>query len=323
VPLLGGPARPNAALIVRRAALARRRSLSWQTGALVALAGGAWWLTVRDAEGMPLMPGTMGLSAAAFIGMWVPMMAAMMLPAVAPVASLYAHTIRTRPARLGAFTLGYLVVWAGTALPALGLAWLAGRLSSDHPDAARAAAAGVFALCGLYQFSPLKRRCLRHCRSPLGQLVRYASYGGRLRDLRVGLHHGAFCLGCCWALFLILIAVGAMNVPAMLGLVIVVLLEKLWSHGEVVTRVVGAAALAMAVAVVWVPRLTPGLRGSAGAGMAGMSGATTPEGRMAPGAAMRPAPARVSARHLSQVDADASLQAGVHLLVRERVSPGS
>jgi predicted metal-binding membrane protein len=223
---------------------------------------------------MGVMAGTMGLGPAAFVAMWTPMMAAMMLPAVAPVASLYARSVRERRVpRLAAFGLGYLAVWAAAGLPAYGLASLFGRLAEDHPGVARVVAVGVLALTGVYQFTPLKAFCLRNCRAPFGLFMRYASYRGPLRDLRVGLHHGAYCLGCCWPWFVVLIAVGVMNLAAMVALAAVVVLEKLWSHGEAFSRVVGVAALGLAVAAIWVPRLTPGLRsdgGMAGPAMGGM-----------------------------------------------------
>jgi predicted metal-binding membrane protein len=115
----------------------------------------------------------------------------------------------------------------------------------------------VFASCGVYQLTPLKSRCLKHCRSPLSLLLHYGAYRGALRDVRAGVHHGAFCLCCCWSLMALFVVVGVMNLAAM-----VVLAEKLWVHGEVLARVVGIAALALAVAVIWVPALAPGLHGA-------------------------------------------------------------
>ena len=95
--------------------------------------------------------------------------------------------------------------------------------------------------------------------SPLGLLLHYGSYRGRFRDLRVGAHHGGYCLGCCWALMVILVAVGVVNVAAMVGLAALVLIEKVWVRGPVVGRIAGAAALALAVATIWLPWLAPGL----------------------------------------------------------------
>jgi predicted metal-binding membrane protein len=188
------------------------------------------------------------------------MMAAMMLPSVTPTASLYARTFRdNRAVRIAGLVVGYLAVWAAAGLPAYGLARLAGWLTGQHPGAAHVMTVAVFAVCGIYQLSPLKDRCLAHCRSPLGLLLHYGSYRGRSRDLRVGAHHGGYCLGCCWGLMVLLIAVGLMNVIAMVGLAALVLIEKLWRWGPAAGRLAGVAALALAAATIWLPWLAPGL----------------------------------------------------------------
>jgi predicted metal-binding membrane protein len=243
-----GLARPRPGLAAREAAV------------LLILAAGAWAATVAFARGMAGMPGTMGLGVAAFVPVWTLMMAAMMLPSVTPTATLYAKTVqRHRAARIAGLVAGYLAVWAAAGLPAYGLAWLTGWLTGTHATAAHIMAVAVFAVCGIYQLSSLKDRCLAHCRSPLGLLLHYGSYRGRLRDLRVGAHHGGYCLGCCWALMVILIAVGVMNVAAMAGLAAVVLTEKVSPRGPAIGRLAGAAALALAVATIWLPWLAPGL----------------------------------------------------------------
>jgi len=244
-------ARPGLA----RPGLARR-----DAALLLIAAAGAWAATVALARGMAGMTGTMGLGLVAFVPVWTLMMAAMMLPSVTPVATLYARTVQgNRSARIAGLVLGYLGVWAAAGLPAFGLAWLAGWLTGRHPGAAHLAAVAVFAACGVYQLTGLKDRCLARCRSPLALLLHYGSYRGRLRDLRTGVHHGGFCLGCCWALMVILIAVGVMNVAAMIGLAALVLTEKTWSRGRAAGRLAGVAALALAVAIVWFPWLAPGL----------------------------------------------------------------
>ena len=225
---------------------------------LLIVAAGAWAGTVALARGMAGMTGTMGLGLVAFVPVWTLMMAAMMLPSVTPVATLYARAVQ-RPARIAGLMVGYLAVWAAAGLPAFGLAWLAGWMAGQHARAAHIAAVAVFAMCGVYQLTPLKDRCLAHCRSPLGLLLHYGSYRGRLRDLRVGVHHGGYCLGCCWALMVILVAVGVMNVAAMVGLAALVLIEKTWRWGPAVGRLAGVAALALAVAIIWFPWLAPGL----------------------------------------------------------------
>jgi len=231
-----------------------------EAGLLLIVAAGAWAGTVLLARGMAGMSGTMGLDLAAFVLVWTLMMAAMMLPSVTPLASLYARTVQSnRMARIAALVAGYLAVWALAGVPAFGLAWLAGWMTGKHPGAAHVLAVAVFAACGVYQLSRLKDRCLAHCRSPIALLLHYGSYRGRTRDLRTGAHHGAYCLGCCGALMVILVAVGVMNVAAMVGLAAVVLVEKTWRWGVIAGRVFGVAALGLAVAIIWLPWLAPGL----------------------------------------------------------------
>jgi predicted metal-binding membrane protein len=239
------------------------RRLTPQAAVLLLVAAVAWLVTVGRVGSMAGMTGTMGLGLAAFVGMWTLMMAAMMLPSVAPVASMYQRSVRSyRPLRLAGFSAGYLLAWAGAGVPAYLLTVLVARLVDGHPVWTTAAAVVVFAACGVYQLTPLKSRCLKHCRSPLSLLLHYGSYQGALRDVRAGAHHGAWCLGCCWSLMALFVVLGVMNVAAMVVLAVVVLVEKLWVHGEVLARVVGVAALALAVAVIWLPALAPGLHGT-------------------------------------------------------------
>jgi predicted metal-binding membrane protein len=236
------------------------RRLTPQAAVLLLLAAVAWLITLGPAGSMRGMTGTMGLGLPAFVGMWTLMMAAMMLPSVAPVASMYQRSISShRALRLAGFTAGYLIAWAGAGIPAYILTDLIARLVSDHPAWATAVAVAVFAACGIYQLTSLKTRCLRHCRSPLSLLLHYGSYQGRLRDVRAGVHHGAYCLGCCWSLMAVFVVVGVANVAAMVVLAAVVLVEKLWVHGEGFARAVGVVSLVLAVAVIWVPGIAPGL----------------------------------------------------------------
>ena len=250
----------NGSAQLARPSLARR-----EAALLLIAAAGAWVATVALARGMAGMTGTMGLGLVVFVPVWTLMMAAMMLPSVTPTATLYAGTIPgsgaagRRAARIAGLVVGYLGVWAAAGLPAYGLAWLAGWLTGRHPGAAHITAVAVFAVAGAYQLSRLKDRCLARCRSPLGLLLHYGSYRGRLRDLRVGAHHGGYCLGCCWALMVILIAVGVMNVAAMVGLAALVLIEKTWTRGPAAGRLAGTAVLALALATIWLPWLAPGL----------------------------------------------------------------
>jgi predicted metal-binding membrane protein len=232
-----------------------------ETAVLLLVAAAAWAVTLVLARGMAGMAGTMGLSFLLFVAVWTLMMAAMMLPSVAPTASVYARSISApRTARLTGLIAGYLAVWAVAGLPAYGLAGLTGWLDNHHAGVAHGLAVAAFAVCGVYQLTGLKNRCLAHCRSPFGLLLQYGSFRGRTRDFRVGAHHGAYCLGCCWALMVILIAVGVMNVVAMVALAVVILAEKTSARGTTIARLAGLAALCLALATVWLPWLAPGLQ---------------------------------------------------------------
>jgi predicted metal-binding membrane protein len=243
------------------------------------LAGGAlaWTATARGALEMGNGPGTMGLGLAGFMLLWLEMMAAMMLPSAAPVGSLYLRSVRSgstglvRALRGGGLIVGYLGAWTALGLLAFPAAWAAGRLAAEAPAAAGWVGAATLATAGLYQLTPLKDRCLSHCRSPLGFLLRFGAYSGRLRDVRVGLYHGAYCVGCCWALFAVLIAVGVMNLAWMGGLAVVIFLEKTWRFGRPLGIAFGIALLAVAFFVPAHPELVPGLHQGGDGGTMGMT----------------------------------------------------
>jgi predicted metal-binding membrane protein len=206
----------------------------------------AWGAVVVQARGTMAMGGTMGLGLLAFVPLWTLMMAAMMLPSVAPVAVLYERSVSdNRILRLAMFAAGYVVVWGLAGIPAFAIASYASFVSMDHP----------------YQLSPLKDRCLGHCRAPFSLLMHYANFHGPLRDLRAGTHHALYCVGCCWALMLVLVVAGIMNLLVMVVLAAVILVEKYWSRGPAFSRVVAAAAVVLAVAAIWVPALSPDLGG--------------------------------------------------------------
>ncbi|HEY6316580.1 MAG TPA: DUF2182 domain-containing protein [Acidimicrobiia bacterium] len=243
-------------------------------GVLVLVAAAcAWLITLIVSDDMGAMPGTMGLNLAGFVGVWTVMTAAMMLPLVTSLASMYERSLLAgRGWRLGAFVAGYLLVWVAAGAPAFGLAVLVGDVAPRSRGSATATAVIIFAACGLYQLTPLKDRCLARCRASLHHLRQYASWRGRLRDLRVGLYHGAYSLGCCWALMVVLLAFGMMNVAAMLVLAAMMSIEKVFVRGEALSRLVGVLALGLAFAVIWAPGLAPGLHppSVAASHMAGM-----------------------------------------------------
>jgi predicted metal-binding membrane protein len=221
---------------------------------LLALAVAGWWWSVRMAQDAGSGAGGMtgmqaGVSAGAFVVAWIAMMAAMMLPAVLPVVKLYARAAaRGRAAPTGFFVLGYLAVWAAMAAPAY-FAWRAldDPLTMGRPWVARVAGA-TFLAAAVWQLTPLKTVCLRHCRSPLGFFLRF---GGKIRRplgaARMGAAHGTFCLGCCWAIFAVLVALGTMNLAWMVGLTVVIVLERNSRHGHAVSIAAGAAFAVMGV----------------------------------------------------------------------------
>ncbi len=232
------------------------RRLNRRTIIILTVAALAWAAVIAYARHMGNGVGTMGLSLVGFMAMWSLMMTAMMLPAVAPVASLYARTIGSdRPQRLIVFVGGYLAVWAAAGVPT----YVALRLIDEHvansAAAMRTVSVVLLTLAGIYQLTPLKGVCLRHCRSPLNQLLQYGNIKGRAKDLKAAFHHAGFCLGCCWMLMALFIAFGVMNVWAMLGLAVIVIAEKVLRHGETIGRFAGAAFVVLAVLVAASPRV--------------------------------------------------------------------
>ncbi|KOY55884.1 DUF2182 domain-containing protein [Streptomyces sp. XY332] len=242
---------------------ARQLALAWFVMGSIALL--AWVLVVDQARDMGVQPGTMGMGIPLFLLLWLVMMIAMMFPSVAPVAITWARAIgrqsagAVRAARTAQFVAGYLLAWTVFGLIAYGLLAATGALVDEHAGAGRWIGAGAFLIAGLYQFSPLKNLCLRHCRSPMGQLVRYAGFRPMARDLRVGAHHGAYCVGCCWGLMIVLIPLGVMNVLAMAAVALVIFVEKLWRLGPVFSAAIGITFLVLAVLAPFQPWLLPGL----------------------------------------------------------------
>lgn len=242
----------------------RDLALAWSL--VVVIAALAWVLTVGQARDMGVEPGTMGMALPLFLVLWVTMTAAMMLPSMAPVALTWVRSIGrrasgwARAARTAEFMGGYLLVWAAFGLLAYGALALTGGLVADRPDAGRWIGATSFALAGLYQLGPLKGVCLRHCRDPMSQLLHYAGFRPPARDLRVGLHHGAYCVGCCAGLMVVLVPLGMMNVAAMAGLAVVIFAEKLWRHGPLLGRTAGVVLLVLAVLAPFQSWLLPGLQ---------------------------------------------------------------
>jgi predicted metal-binding membrane protein len=234
---------------------------------LLSAAALAWYTVIRQAAamaGMPVGPAQMG--AVAFLAMWVVMMVAMMFPTIAPMVLTHRLVARRRGDRWHAsvaFVAGYLLVWGLVGLlPTGGFLAFQGlaSTSSVQPWLPYAAGTGL-AIAGLYQFTPVKRACLKHCRTPLDFVLEHDFGGGSRSALQAGIYHGAYCLGCCWALMSVLVVVGFMNLAWMAALAAVFLVEKNLRHGPVVNRVVGATLLLMGAAVALHPELLTLLAG--------------------------------------------------------------
>ena len=188
--------------------------------------------------------------------MWWAMMLAMMLPSAAPTLLLFARVNRDKAGGpplvpTGVFAAGYLLVWGGFSLLAVALQWGLERarlLSPMLETTDRWLGAAILIAAGLWQLTPLKARCLRQCRSPLGFLLtRWRP--GRGGALRMGLEHGAWCLGCCWFLMALLFFGGVMNLYWIVGLTLYVLLEKTLPLGHWLGRLTGVALIGAGAAL--------------------------------------------------------------------------
>lgn len=248
--------------------------LSWRINlavviVLVALSAFAWQSTIEQANAMSRMVMGLGqigsrfqgtMSAAVLLAMWVTMMAAMMLPTVAPI--VLAHLAVTRQRGGGilptvAFVGGYLVVWSAIGVLPMLAYWGFAQLDDDAGQALwlRALAGAILAVAGLYQFTAWKRICLEGCQSPLGFVVSHDFGGGVAGALRTGAVHGLYCLGCCWAVMAVLVVVGLMNLMWMAAMVVLFFAEKHWKHGLVLAKAAGAALVALGAAVVAWPEI--------------------------------------------------------------------
>jgi predicted metal-binding membrane protein len=236
---------------------------------LVLIAAVAWVDVIRSSFRTPDMMMTMFMpltisDGLAFVASWGIMMAAMMLPSALPMIRLYDATQRrgaataSTGAPVAVFTLVYLAVWAASGVPV----YLAhtGLMALPPRTFAYGVAATLLAT-GMFQLSPLKQTCLRACRSPLGFLLGHWRAGLR-GSLALGWAHATYCLGCCWALMVVLVAAGAMGLAWVLLITAVVAAEKLLPGGEWMARATGGALLCLGVAVAVRPDLVTALRGA-------------------------------------------------------------
>jgi predicted metal-binding membrane protein len=207
-----------------------------------------------------------------FVGAWTLMMAAMMLPSVAPMALTFAHVTRERAKKGQAvfvptwiFILGYFAAWTAFGLAAylmdhvirsLDIAWLA--WNRQGPKAAGIALGAA----GLYQLTPIKRTCLAHCRSPLEFFLESWQEGAR-GALRMGIHHGLYCVACCWGLMLVLFAVGVMSLFWMGLVAVLIFAEKVLPSGRRLAPIFGIILIALGLWIAIAPASIPGLHSPA------------------------------------------------------------
>jgi predicted metal-binding membrane protein len=239
-------------------ALGRDRLLA--TGGLLAVLVLAWGDLLRLAGGMAAPAAAMGTmpsrwgAADALLTflMWAVMMVAMMVPSAAPMVLLHLRVARDRrpeAAALGSAFLmlaGYLVVWTAFSGAATLLQWglqAAALVTPMMKSASAPLAGGLLVAAGLYQWTPVKRRCLEHCRSPLEFLAAHWR-PGPWGALRTGFHHGLYCVGCCWLLMGLLFVLGVMNLLWVAALAILVLVERIGPAGPSLARLAGAGLVA-------------------------------------------------------------------------------
>lgn len=179
--------------------------------------------------------------------MWSVMMVGMMTPSAAPMLLLFAgaHAGREKrglPLAVLMFGLGYVAVWVGFSAGAALVQWALHEAAMLTPAMAASSprfAGAILVAAGAYQLTPVKSACLTKCRSPLGFLMT-GWRDGSMGALRMGSHHGLYCLGCCWALMCVLFVVGVMNLVWVAALTVFVLVEKIGPSGALVARLAGA-----------------------------------------------------------------------------------
>ena len=198
----------------------------------------SWAFLLRDAQMTMMEP-----PLTAIIAMWWLMMLAMMLPSATPAIVLYARVRQTRAgdasiAQTWVFLVGYLAVWLLFSIVAASVQSLI--TDSSMALRSRAAQGAVLVAVGLYQLSPLKSACVSQCRSP-GQFISRHWRPGWEGAFRLGVIHGAYCVGCCWMLMGLLFVGGVMNLLWVVGLTILVAAEKLLPGGSLLAKVSGVA----------------------------------------------------------------------------------
>jgi predicted metal-binding membrane protein len=238
-----------------RPALTAARARLGLVALLFGVAALGWWSTANRMQGMDAGPWTALGTLGWFVGVWVVMMAAMMFPSLAPTVALYARMATDRVAPL-LFAAGYLLVWGAAGVTAFAVARIGGELAGDvlaWDRAGRWVAGATLLVAAAYELTPLKDVCLAKCRSPLGFLLG-AWRDGRAGGLQMGARHGAWCVGCCWALMASLFALGLMSLVWMAFVAALIALEKTLPWRRVATY--GTAGILLLAAPDVVPALT-------------------------------------------------------------------
>jgi predicted metal-binding membrane protein len=238
-------------------------------GLLVGLAVIAWLITDERMRGMDAGPGTDPGALGFYVTVWVVMMAAMMFPSIWPMVVMFARVGAGKRERgdagaagaTAAFVAGYLVTWTMAGLAAYALLETGRALDIEALSWDRAGpyvAGAVIVAAALYQLTPLKDACLTRCRSPLFFLME-AWKPGRVGALRMGIEHGGWCVGCCWALMAALFALGVMSVGWMAFIAALIALEKLLPWKAVANRGIAVLLVVLGLAVAFAPEAVPGL----------------------------------------------------------------
>jgi predicted metal-binding membrane protein len=230
--------------------------------ALFIVAALSWVWAARAMRGMDSGPWSDLGGLGWFLGVWVVMMAAMMLPSVAPTIALYSRLSRaSSPLSPLLFAAGYLLTWAGAGLVVYGIGGAAHAALGDTlswNNSGRTIAGVTLMLAAAYELTGLKDVCLGHCRSPLGALL--GSWrDGRLGSVRMGVRNGAWCVGCCWALMAALFALGVMSVTWMALVAGLIAFEKLMPWRGVVTYATAGLLLGLGLLLLAAPEALPGL----------------------------------------------------------------
>jgi len=242
------------------AAFTAMRAEPGMVAAVLAAAGLAWWSTSDRMAGMDAGPGTTLGSVGWFTGVWAVMMAAMMLPSLAPAAAAFATSVRREVSRVLLFAAGYLLVWSVAGIAAYGLFELGKSLfagSLAWHSGGRLLAAGVLALAAPYQLTPLKRASLSRCREPLRSLDT-SWQSTRQGAFLAGLHNGTWCLACSWALMAALFALGVMSLTWMGLIAVLVAVEKLGPSGHGARLATAGVLVVLAAAILAAPHEVPG-----------------------------------------------------------------